>query len=124
MKLLALVLILTFFIPIPAFAAMCAPSTSTPTAPKDFSELVCIGVNIIGQLVPFLVGLSLVVLLWGLTMFIRASGDEAEIKKGKDMMIYGIMGLFIMVSVWGIIQIMFTSVFGDAPFSFPPKLPE
>ena len=69
MKTLAIALILTFLIPIPAFAFTCVERTGTPTAPSDFSGFVCIGVNIIRQLVPLLIGLSFIVFLWGLAMF-------------------------------------------------------
>ncbi len=55
--------------------------------------------GIINLLIPILIALALVVFFWGLIQYIR----KPEIKEGKNVMIAGLISLFIMVSVWGII---------------------
>ena len=69
--------------------------------------------NILQNLVVVLSGLALVIFLWGLVRFIydRSNGDITKIDSDKTAMSYGLGGLFILVSVWGIIK-MFQGFLG------------
>jgi hypothetical protein len=59
--------------------------------------------GIIDILIPILIALALVVFFWGLIQYIRKSGEgHAE---GIKVMTAGLVALFIMVSVWGIINL-------------------
>jgi hypothetical protein len=62
----------------------------------------------IGRLVdialPIVVGIALLGFFWGLAKFIFAAGDEGKRDEGKKVMIWGIVGLFVMVSVWGLVR--------------------
>jgi hypothetical protein len=42
--------------------------------------------------------------LWGVMKFIRAS-DTTKKEEGKKFIMYGLLGLFVMTSLWGIISI-------------------
>ncbi len=64
----------------------------------------------LNRLIPVLIALALVVFFWGLIKYIR-SGKSAG---GKDIMIAGLVGLFIMVSVWGIIRIAQNTLLGGS----------
>ncbi len=58
-----------------------------------------------------LFSLGFLIFMWGLIEFI-ANPTNASIKeKGKQHMIFGILGLLIMVSVWGIVNLI-TSTLG------------
>jgi len=48
---------------------------------------------------------AVAVFFWGLITFIYnvRSGSEDAVKKGKTLMIWGIIALFVMVSVWAIV---------------------
>jgi hypothetical protein len=63
--------------------------------------------RILVALIPVLIGLGLVLFIWGLVQFIFASGDEAAVKEGKQRMIWGIIALFVIVAVWGLVNLMF-----------------
>src|SRR3989338_4129162 len=82
-----------------------------PTEPQNFKDFTCVIINGISMLVPVIIGLTLIIFLWGLARFIWAGGDEEKIKSGKSLMFWGIVGLFVMVSVWGIINILYGSFF-------------
>ena len=62
--------------------------------------------SIIGALVPILVSLGLAVFLWGLVRYLWGAGGKAKIDDAKKLMKWGLITLFIMVSVWGIIDLM------------------
>jgi len=73
--------------------------------------------GILTPLVSLLVGGAVVVFLWGMFKFIKAEGDEKE--KGKDFMIWGIVGIFIMISVWGLVNILTNSFNLENSFEIP-----
>jgi len=66
------------------------------------------GVNqvqqIVNLLIPVVTALALLFFFWGLAKFILAAGDEAAKDEGKRIMIWGVVALFVMAAVWGLIQ--------------------
>ncbi len=50
--------------------------------------------------------LGLLIFVFGLVEFLVALSKGAETKRGRDHMLWGIVGMFIMVSVFGIIRIL------------------
>ncbi len=71
-----------------------------------FTELLNQIGELIGLLVPILIALALVFFLWGLVVFIMNSGDESARDEGKKKMIWGIIALFVIVSVWGLVALL------------------
>ena len=59
--------------------------------------------NLINSIIPVLIGLAVVFFFWGLVTYIRASGDEKKREEGKSQMIWGIVAIAIMVSLFGLI---------------------
>ena len=62
--------------------------------------------EIIALLLPILVTLAVVLFFWGLAVFIFSAGSDEGREKGKQIMIWGVIALFIIVSVWGIIAFL------------------
>lgn len=90
------------------------------TTPTDFASLLRIFTNIAELLIPLCVGASLLVFFFGLAKFIfRVGGDEKEIANGRHLMIYGILGLFVMVSIWGILSLLISDFGPDFIFGIP-----
>ena len=60
--------------------------------------------GLINPIIVILVGVALLAFFWGLAKFIfRVGGDEKAVEEGKMIMKWGLIALFVMVSVWGII---------------------
>jgi hypothetical protein len=56
-------------------------------------------------LIPLAFALCLFYFFWGVAKYIRTgAGSEDAAKEGKQIMIWGIVGLFVAFSVWGIIS--------------------
>lgn len=60
--------------------------------------------RIIAALVPILITLALVVFFWGLVRYLWGGGG-AKHEEGRKLMVMGLIALFVMVSVWGIIKL-------------------
>lgn len=74
-----------------------------------------------GVLVPVLFAIAFIVFLWGaFTTFIVGAGSEEVKEKGKNLMLYGLIGFFVMVSIWGLVNILTGSVSLNAGQATPP----
>jgi len=67
--------------------------------------------GLVGNLIGLVFALALLFFLWGLAKYIFAAGDEAAKETGKNIMFWGIIALFIMASVLGIIALL-QEIFG------------
>lgn len=70
--------------------------------------------QIINPLIPVLIGIGLIVFFWGIIQYVLNADSEEKRSTGKQHMIWGIIGIFIMVSVWGIIRLL-QDFFGVVP---------
>lgn len=52
------------------------------------------------------IALAVVYFLWGVTQYIMKAGDEEAQKGARDTMIWGIIAIFVMVSVWGLVNLL------------------
>jgi uncharacterized membrane protein YidH (DUF202 family) len=79
--------------------------------------------SIVEMLVPLIIGIAVVVFLIGVVRYVTAGGDEEKRKESRNMMIYGIIGLFVMVAVWGLVAVI-ANTFGITEKSVNiPELP-
>lgn len=78
----------------------------TYAQPEDFKGLVMIIINILQSIVPLLMAVALLVFVWGLASYILQSGDPRAIETGRKRMIYGIIALFVVVGLWGIVSLV------------------
>ena len=66
---------------------------------------------IIQPIMTLLFALALAYFVWGLAQFILNADSSDERTKGKEKIIWGIIGLFIMTAVIGILSVV-TNTFG------------
>ena len=59
-----------------------------------------------GTLVPLIFGLALLFFLWGVLKAFVIKGDEDSRSEGKQYMVWAILGLVVMVSLWGIVNLL------------------
>jgi len=109
-SLLSLGLVLS---PVLALAQGLGTSGSSSTCSNSVSnigDVICRIGSILNSIIPVLVVLGVVYFVWGVIQYVMASEEEAK-KKGKDRMIWGIIGLVVIVGMWGLVSII-TSTFG------------
>ncbi|MBI2475971.1 MAG: hypothetical protein HYV67_01900 [Candidatus Taylorbacteria bacterium] len=66
--------------------------------------------RIINYIIPFLIGLAVLVVIYGVFSFISNAADEEARANAKQFIIWGIIGIFIMLSVWGLVTILENSL--------------
>ncbi len=80
--------------------------------------------GIIVTLVPFVIGLTVLVIIWGLFNYIAGAGDEEKRGEAKQYIIWGIIGLFVMVSIWGLVGVVKNTLgITGAKFQTPTVVP-
>lgn len=81
------------------------PASGSPIIDKVKTE-------IINPLILFLIAVAVAYFLYGLMMFIRNQDNEESQEEGKKHMLWGVIGLAIMFSVYGILNLVNTTVKG------------
>ncbi|MEK9175111.1 MAG: hypothetical protein AAB795_00805 [Patescibacteria group bacterium] len=59
-----------------------------------------------------LIGIATIIFMYGVIQYVIAKGDEKQLASGKTYMLYGIIGLVVMVTVWGFVNIIINTIFG------------
>lgn len=115
MKNLLKFLLVTFFV---SFFPMITFAANTEcTTLNGIGKIICQISQILNSIVPALLALGVVYFVWGVVQYVIAGGDEAK-KKGRDQIIYGLIGLTVIVAMWGFVGII-TSTFGLTGASAP-----
>lgn len=78
----------------------------TVSAATTFAEALGIMQGLLNGLLPVLVALAVVIFLWGVLKYIRASDNPDQRTEGRELMIYGIIAIFVMVSLWGLVNVI------------------
>jgi TM2 domain-containing membrane protein YozV len=60
--------------------------------------------KIVDLLIPIVFALAMLFFFWGLAQYILASGDSGKQEEGRNKMIWGIVALFVMSAVWGLVR--------------------
>lgn len=64
---------------------------------------------VINAIIPFLVGLAVLIIIWGVFNYIAGAGDEEKRAQAKQYIVWGVVGVFIMLSIWGLVNVLVNS---------------
>lgn len=67
--------------------------------------------NLLSSAVNLLMILAVAVFLWGIVKFIASAGNPEKLKSAKWLIIYGLIGLFVLVSYWGLVAVLKSTFF-------------
>jgi hypothetical protein len=106
---------------LPAFAFAATLSTTCTTAggttaaglegnSSTLFSIVCKLAEFLNTLLPLMLVIGILYFVWGVITYM-ISADEEQKTKGRDKMIYGIIGLAVITGVWGLVNIL-TRTFG------------
>ncbi len=70
-------------------------------------------------LVPVLFAVAFIVFLWGIAKsYIFSAGNPEEVKKGHKLILWGIVGFAVMISLWGLVNVV-VNTFGLGGYNAP-----
>ncbi len=67
---------------------------------------------VVNPLIKLLFAAALIVFLWGIFGYIKDANNSEARETGKNHIIWGLVGMLIMVSVFSIIEIALDAVYG------------
>jgi len=71
-------------------------------------------------LVPVLFAIAFIVFLYGIARsYIFSSGDAEKVKEGHRIILWGIIAFAVMISVWGLVNVV-ANTFGLGGYYAPP----
>lgn len=57
-------------------------------------------------IIPMLVTSAIIAFIWGVITYVMGKGDPKVLEKGRWYMVWGIVALFVMISVWGLVKVL------------------
>ena len=93
-------------------AALALPLVTFAQQISNLSQAGSFIINVINNiLVPVLFAVAFIVFLWGaFKTFILGANSEEVKEQGKNLMLWGLIGFFVMVSIWGLVNIFINTV--------------
>ena len=71
---------------------------------------------IVKGVIPLIFILATAMFVWGVVQYVINTDEESKKSKGKQFMIWGIIALTVMVSVWGLVKIVGNTFGIDSTF--------
>jgi hypothetical protein len=94
------IFILTALLPMVTRAA-----SSCNTTVGGLGDILCRISELMSALLPIIISLGVLYFVWGVVQFMIGDTEEAK-TKGKDTILYGIIGLAVIVSIWGLVALL------------------
>lgn len=110
-KALAYILPLALFVPMISFAQRSSGGSAT------IGSIMTTISGILNFIIPMLVTFAIITFIYGVINYVIAKDDAAK-EKGRNTMIYSIIGLFAIVAVWGLVQVLVNTFLGGNTGNF------
>ena len=62
--------------------------------------------DILEPAMDLLIAAAVILFLYGVIKYVYSGDNEEKRKEAKNYIVYGIIGLFVMVSVWGLVNLL------------------
>lgn len=102
--------VLPTFLALPTFALAQGSVTVSGTCDYQIDSLAMVfhlfGCILAAAVLPLLVTLAVVIFIIGVIKYIVKSNEQKDREEGRKFMIYGIVALFVIVSIWGLVGII------------------
>ncbi len=88
--------------------AQSGSSTSCTFAnnPKLQDLFTYIGCIITNSVIPLIFAFAIASFVWGVVQYVINDSDEGKKERGRDFMVWGVIALSVMISVWGLVKIV------------------
>lgn len=127
MKLLTRAALVTLGLALPAFASAQGWSISIGVgigAGPACTTAICGVANTIlfiinGILVPVIFAVAFIIFLYGIAKaYIFSQGDPVRVQSGHRLMLWGLVGFAVMISIWGLVNVV-VNTFGLGGYAAP-----
>lgn len=86
--------------------ALRGPRVSCDSVPTGtIQDIICRVANIIDTVIPILMLFAVLMFVWGVIQYVVMDEEEAKVK-GRDRIIYGVVGFAAIMALWGLVAIV------------------
>jgi len=68
--------------------------------------------DVANSIIPFLIGVAIAFVIFGIFKYISAAGDTEKVAAGRTAIIWGVIAVFLMLAFWGLVIAIHNSIFG------------
>ena len=83
-------------------------------APATLKDLFLLITGLFNAIIPVIVALALLVFFWGVSKLILYADNEQKRREGINTIVWGLVALFVIVSVWGLVFVFTQTFFGTS----------
>lgn len=87
-------------------------------AVTDFKSLMQLFVEMLGSVISLLYVFAFAAFFWGIALFIFNTNDDKKRTEGKTWMMWSVIALFVMITIWGLVGLLVNTV-GIKPLIIP-----
>lgn len=91
-----------------AFIIALVPSVSFAQQLTDINSVASKATNIGNLVVELAISFAVIWIIVSVVRYLIAGGEDGR-AKGRDAIVYGVVGLFVILSIWGLVYILRTS---------------
>ncbi len=99
-----------FFVPLLYLVPIIASAQRNGVCDYEITSIALVfhlfGCILSSAVIPLLITLSVVMFIVGVLKYLTKADEVKEREEGRKFMIYGIVALFVMVSIWGLVGII------------------
>lgn len=89
-------------------------------AVSNLRELIDLILDYIGKIIPLIFAVTIVVFLYWVFIYIARPAKQSE---AAGYIFFSVVALFVMISIWGLVQILTGTFFPGSPFGLPSIRP-
>jgi hypothetical protein len=71
-----------------------------------------LAVVILNPLIKLMLALAVIYFLWGVFLYVKGADNETARKNGTSHIVWGLVGFFIMLGVYGILDLVTSTIYG------------
>lgn len=91
-----------------------SPPAGTPPPPPTATAFTLGGLltraeGILNLIIPFIIGLAVFVIIWGIFLYVTKAAEEEKRSEARLYIVWGIVAVFCMLSLWGFVNILVNS---------------
>jgi|AntRauTorckE6833_2_1112554.scaffolds.fasta_scaffold00621_11 heme/copper-type cytochrome/quinol oxidase subunit 2 len=92
------------------------------SAPQNLNDILNLFIDVIYVLIPILIGVAVLLFIWGLFRYYSTDNQNTK-KEAVKIIGYGVVAIFVMVSIWGLVNLIIYTLNINSPTSGPGTFP-
>ncbi len=90
-------------------AVLAVPAVAFAQDATQLFSLINITKTVLNYIIPILITFAVIYFIWGVISYVISKDEEAR-AESRDKIIYGVIGIFVIVAIWGLVGFLSTTL--------------